>query len=593
MEFSIGDWTAIASTNELVKQGKSIKLEARAMDVLQLLHRHRGQVVSKDLLISSVWKLQVVSDHSITVVISNLRQALGDDPKNPIYIETIPKRGYRLIAADTAPYENGANSGLQQANGNTSAGHKKIAGRVAIAIGALLALIGIAWDVTRSPGARQPILVIRQVENATGDPTYDPLAETLSVLMLDNLSRQKDIRLIRWRHSSGRKAEDITTEMDGDTNILSGTLVAGEQGVWFATSLTNAETDQLYWSATQPVSKRHFRLAEVNTLKALSVQLGLQQTMVGRPVFSALAEELYWRARYLWSLRTHDSARRAQLLLQEVLEVEPDFGRAHAALADLYAHKTGSFFDGVIEDPRGKARFHLEQARKLAPGTLEVLLAAAHVALFIDGDAAAALEGLHMATGQAPNSVQAWTSYATALAATSQHDAAFAAISTAEALDPLDPSLRLDKVWTLFLARRFDDAVAAAAAAEDLGLSAALYRGFAFGATGRHAEAIAELSGHMVRVVGEEAADALAYKTMRAPSFLDAYRTMAEESRTRSPVLAAMLYALAGEKEKTRDIVNGFNGANANWAALWAHHTPVLENMFVETLDQRTVACPL
>ena len=78
--------------------GVSIQLELKAMDVLLCLVAHAGEVVSKDELLDAVWQTEFVSDNTLTNRIAELRKALGDDAQNPSYIETIRKRGYRLIA---------------------------------------------------------------------------------------------------------------------------------------------------------------------------------------------------------------------------------------------------------------------------------------------------------------------------------------------------------------------------------------------------------------------------------------------------------------------------------------------------------------
>lgn len=69
------------------------------MDVLALLYARAGAVVSADEILERVWEGRAVSAHSVATVVSELRKALGDDTREPRYIETVPKRGYRLIAA--------------------------------------------------------------------------------------------------------------------------------------------------------------------------------------------------------------------------------------------------------------------------------------------------------------------------------------------------------------------------------------------------------------------------------------------------------------------------------------------------------------
>ena len=94
----IGEWKLNLNSNELVGRGGLIKLESKCAQTLAYLAVNAGQVVSHDDLLDNVWGRQSISLQSVPVVISKLRAVLGDDRHNPCYIETIPKRGYRLIA---------------------------------------------------------------------------------------------------------------------------------------------------------------------------------------------------------------------------------------------------------------------------------------------------------------------------------------------------------------------------------------------------------------------------------------------------------------------------------------------------------------
>jgi len=98
MRWRIGAYTACSDSDMLFADGVQHKLERRAMETLILLCAHAGQVVKKDELIEAVWGRLAVSDHSVAMVICQLRRAFGDDARAPTYIETITKRGYRLIA---------------------------------------------------------------------------------------------------------------------------------------------------------------------------------------------------------------------------------------------------------------------------------------------------------------------------------------------------------------------------------------------------------------------------------------------------------------------------------------------------------------
>src|SRR5207244_3377449 len=80
------------------KDGQPVALTPRAFDVLVFLVRNHGRVIEKQELFDHVWKDAFVSDNALTKVIKEIRRAIGDDANAPRYIETIPRRGYRLIA---------------------------------------------------------------------------------------------------------------------------------------------------------------------------------------------------------------------------------------------------------------------------------------------------------------------------------------------------------------------------------------------------------------------------------------------------------------------------------------------------------------
>jgi DNA-binding winged helix-turn-helix (wHTH) protein len=96
-DFRLGRWVVQPSLNSITLDGTITRLEPKAMEVLVCLAEHAGNVVSKEQLIGKVWTDLFVSDDVLTRCISDLRRALDDNPKAPQVIETIPKRGYRLL----------------------------------------------------------------------------------------------------------------------------------------------------------------------------------------------------------------------------------------------------------------------------------------------------------------------------------------------------------------------------------------------------------------------------------------------------------------------------------------------------------------
>lgn len=96
--FRVGEWIVEPSLNVLRRNGRREAIEPRLISLLTFLAARRGQVASKQEILDSVWKGVTTTDESLSQAVFKLRKILGDDPERPIYIETIRKKGYRLVA---------------------------------------------------------------------------------------------------------------------------------------------------------------------------------------------------------------------------------------------------------------------------------------------------------------------------------------------------------------------------------------------------------------------------------------------------------------------------------------------------------------
>jgi len=98
-DFRLDDWLVQPLQCRLSKDGQTRQVRPKVMDLLTYLGSHRGEVVSKSQLLNDVWGTEAVSESALTRTVTELRQALGDAADEPRLLETIPKRGYRLIAS--------------------------------------------------------------------------------------------------------------------------------------------------------------------------------------------------------------------------------------------------------------------------------------------------------------------------------------------------------------------------------------------------------------------------------------------------------------------------------------------------------------
>lgn len=110
----IGDWTLNPQSGELLRGETRVRLEQRSLRLLMCLIESAGEVLSADEILKQVWPDVVVSPDSVYQAITALRRQLGDDSKNPAYIVTVPRRGYRLIAATEALKEIPAPPAIKQ-----------------------------------------------------------------------------------------------------------------------------------------------------------------------------------------------------------------------------------------------------------------------------------------------------------------------------------------------------------------------------------------------------------------------------------------------------------------------------------------------
>src|SRR5688572_4416505 len=182
-EFRIGEWILDAHHHELRRGGDVARLEPKVIQVLAHLARQPGVAVSREELLSAVWPGVIVGDDALTQAIIKLRKALGDDAHKPAYIETISKRGYRLIArveAEPTPAPGATIAEPALAPGPTS---PRRVPRGVKALVATVLLLAAGWIAFAWLGKAMPWPLRGETKGGTSSPFA-----TIAVLPLANLS---------------------------------------------------------------------------------------------------------------------------------------------------------------------------------------------------------------------------------------------------------------------------------------------------------------------------------------------------------------------------------------------------------------------
>lgn len=95
----VGAWRVNPAAGQISRDGETARLDARTMRLLLCLAERPGEVVSIDELLERAWSGVIVGPDSVYQAVASLRRMLGDDPKEPKYIATVPRLGYRMVAA--------------------------------------------------------------------------------------------------------------------------------------------------------------------------------------------------------------------------------------------------------------------------------------------------------------------------------------------------------------------------------------------------------------------------------------------------------------------------------------------------------------
>lgn len=502
--FRIGEWRIDPALDEISRDGRTIKLEPRAMGVLVCLARRAGEVVSVDDLLSAVWKDVVVTQYSVYQAVAALRRAFGDDPKEPTYIANVLRRGYRLIApvaasatsppveAAAGPVPAGSASPVSlerapPASEPTSPadGHGRVSGAVAdspsasrgwwvaLALAAAIALaLLLSFNFSSSPSRHKVMLVVLPFENLTGNGGQEYVADGLSEELITQLGSLDPAHLgVIARTSSmqykgtRKNAAQIAEEL-GVAYLLEGSVRGSPGRVRIAAQLIAANDQTHLWAESFDGDSSDILRVQADVARAVAgkirLTLSAQTTarLSGTPSVSPQAYDAYLQGLQAQAQRTRESFELAIAEFNRAIGFEPNYARAYAELSRTYALAT------VVG--LGPPALMMRQARDAALRALQIddSVAEAHTMLgfvyaHFDFDWAAAEREYRRAIALNPSDAYAHLFYSNSLLSPlGRHQEAIAEMKLALQLDPLSPPVDSFLGRTYLWARRYDEALA-------------------------------------------------------------------------------------------------------------------------------------
>lgn len=428
--FRIGAREVFPLEGRIVGPDGSLRVEPKSMAVLMDLARHAQSVRPRELIVQVVWPRGFVTDDALTRCIGQLRRALGDDPRSPALLETIPKIGYRL-RADVQP-------------------------------------VG-ATPIQERPSSRAvESLIVLPFQNLSATD-QDFVADGITELLILRLASLRGVRVIsrttamQFRGTTTSVA-DIAARTGSDWVIEGSVLQSGDR-LQVVAQLIDARTDAHTWAADFVRD-----LGDILTLQneivrrvaaAIRQQLGadfepLRQTVSLPPAMM----RSYLRGRHLHSQRTLQALADALRCFAEVTATEPDFAAGWASRAEcemLLAHYGAQGRARLLEE----CDRDLERALTLEPDLAIALSTRGAVRFFFRRDLDGAAADLQRALSSLPSYSLAMLSMANVWAVRGRFDEATAWLEQALLVDPLDVGINMNLGDHMILQRRYEAAAQA------------------------------------------------------------------------------------------------------------------------------------
>jgi TolB-like protein/Flp pilus assembly protein TadD len=388
------------SAYELRKHGRSIRVERRPMELLMFLIDRRGELVTRDEIVTRLWGPDVFIDvdASVNTVIRKIRRALRDSADTSRFIQTVQGKGYRFIA-----------------------------------------------NVESTTGF---VLAVLPFENLQGDAEQDYLSDGLTEETIVGLGRIDAERLsvigrtssMAYRQTT-KSLKEIGRELGVDY-LLEGSVRTANGRFRITSTLIRVRDQVQVWTETYERESNDLLglQAEIGHAIARQIQLRLSPPRVAanarRQTANPDAYDLYLRGRYYYNQMTPATVARALDCFRRATTLDPAYALAWAGIADTYSSRLFNS-DTRPSEVSDHARAAAEQALKHGSAVPEAHTSAAIVQFLFDWNWRAAEANLRHALALDPSSAQGYWMLGHAISQQEQHDQALAAARRARELDPL------------------------------------------------------------------------------------------------------------------------------------------------------------
>lgn len=538
--YAFGEFRLEMTERRLLNNGQLVPLAPKAFDLLTLLVQNSPHLLEKEFLLKTLWPDSFVEDANLSVNISALRKALGEERGQNRWIETIPKRGYRFVADVTRVPPPAPTVVLAEAPEPAPSPAKRVVPRTLLwTIAAAVAVLFGAWIAWRSvPPRTQSIAVLPflpftrdDVQSAVGMGMSDALITRLGAIHRFEIQPYSSV--VRFTDQT-RDPVQIGKSL-GVTVVVDGRVQASDKRIRVTVELLGVKDGKQIWSG---VFDDHFsnifavqdQISErVTATLSSPMSDSERQVIARRRTENTEAYRNFLEGQYLATRRLHGATVRAIQAFERAIQLDSEYVPAYAALANSCLIRAGEgFADPGLAD---RAKTAALRALSLDENSADAHVALGQILMRLEWDWTGAERAFRKAVALDDRSAAAHAALSTLHTALGRHDAAIEEMGRACRLDPNSAVWEADRSWALLFARKFPESVDSA----------------------RHAAALDPWSYTAHR----QLAKALSYQKLFAESIVEAGKAVEINSGRHRRVMAEMAaaQARAGRMDEARKLL--------------------------------------
>ena len=436
----------------LIKAGEALPVEPKAFRVLLFLLRNPQKLITKEELLNAVWGDVAVGDNSLSRSIALLRRVLGDDTRNPRYIETVPTVGYRFLCLVDVSEEDPGKLTTPNLLGTATRSSNEESGK----------------------GGASPVLAyldsiaVLPFENAGDDPEMEYLSDGITASIINNLSQVSTLRVVprttvfRYKGPLGDLAQ-TGRELRARV-VLTGRVSQRGDNLTINVELIDAERESQLWGQRYTGSSEDVLPIQTEIATQITNRLKLplndeeKRRLTKRPTTSREAYQLFLKSMYWANKWTPDGIRKGVDYARQAIDVDPVYAEAWSALA--YSFILIGFFGGASQNEMfARAKVAATKALDIDDSGADAHAMLAYIRLVHDWDWHGALQLLLRAIELGPNLARGHYVYSHWLLTLELYEEAEREARLALDIDPLSMTFSHQLAMVHYFSRHYDEAI--------------------------------------------------------------------------------------------------------------------------------------